>query len=114
MCIENIKPKEVFNYINVYNVIIIDLRDKEDYDSGHIPSAINIPHEDIMEKIHMLYNYTLILYCERGNTSLSISRNLLEKGYKVKNLYGGMNMYKFEVKKMKRKDLISYKERILI
>ena len=42
-----ISPKEVKNIIDNYNikdnVFIIDVREEEEYDSGHLINSVNIP-----------------------------------------------------------------------
>ena len=42
----------------------------------------------------LLKNQTLVLYCERGGTSLMIARMLSGKGYRVKTMIGGIHAYK--------------------
>ncbi|HHT96369.1 MAG TPA: rhodanese-like domain-containing protein [Clostridiales bacterium] len=90
-----LKPTDIIKYINRNDVLIIDLREKEYYDSGHIPNSINMPIEffDIDDIKFNSYNL-IILYCERGNISLLLSRDMLKKGYNAKSLYGGLNFYK--------------------
>lgn len=95
MSFDNIGSNELDNYIGKPNVTIIDLRDSWEYNSGHIPTAINIPYDELDDNKNKLSrNNLLIFYCERGNISLLAARDLLKEGYNIKSLYRGLNSYK--------------------
>ncbi len=95
MAFETIRAKDIENYIGKYNVLIIDLREPRDYRKAHIPTAINIPFLDFENKKNNLpSDRLLILYCDRGNLSLLLARELGNDGYQVKNIYGGLNAYR--------------------
>jgi len=74
--------------------VIIDLRSPGDYARGHLKGAINIPYENLEEYGKLPKNKTLILYCERGNTSLFTARELMKKGYQTKSVVGGFRTYR--------------------
>ncbi|MDD4112373.1 MAG: rhodanese-like domain-containing protein [Herbinix sp.] len=94
MSFETIKANDVSNYIGRPNVLIIDLRDKEDYVKGHIPSAVNIPYDNLeRERQRLNKNYLLILYCDRGHISLMAARDLMKYGYHIKSMHGGIRAY---------------------
>lgn len=94
MSFETIKANDVSNYIGRPNVLIIDLRDKENYVKGHIPSAVNIPYDNLeRERQRLNKNYLLILYCDRGHTSLMAARDLMKYGYHIKSMHGGIRAY---------------------
>ena len=44
--------------------------------------------------MYLLRRKTLILYCERGSTSMKAARELAEAGYRVWTLVGGIQSYK--------------------
>lgn len=95
MSFETIKTGDIVNYIGAINVMIIDLRDKHDYDKGHIPTAVNIPYEELEDKKKTLpRHFLLIFYCDRGNVSLLAARDLMKDGYNIKSLYGGLRAYR--------------------
>jgi tRNA(Ile)-lysidine synthase TilS/MesJ/rhodanese-related sulfurtransferase len=69
---------------------IIDVRDEESYAYGHITGAINIPANEIYEKIESFSkDKELYLYCRIGQISAEIADNLRDKGYKAYNLKDG-------------------------
>ena len=98
MNFETIGAKDIDNYIGRDNVQIIDLREPEEYREGHIPTAINIPYREFENKMSQLsLSGQFILYCDRGNLSLLLARDLSKDGYQMKTIYGGMRAYRGKV-----------------
>lgn len=94
MAFDTIRSSEIIDYIGSSNVLIIDLRNKEAYNAGHIPTAINIPYEDLeYNKRSLSKQYLLVFYCARGHISLMAARDLVKDGYNIKSLYGGIRAY---------------------
>lgn len=105
MYFENIRPENIFRQKRNGSGILIDLRAREDYAAAHIPGAVNIPYEELRKNMAGLRNWAaqctrrfgradVILYCDRGNTSLRAARDLYNQGFHVKNVYGGISAYK--------------------
>lgn len=94
MSFDTIKTNDILKYIGKPNVLIIDLRDPKEFYGGHIPTAINIPYEELEDKKKFLpRNYLIIFYCDRGNISLLAARDLMKDGYNIKSLYGGLRAF---------------------
>ena len=88
MSFDTIRTSDINKYLGNPDVLIIDLRDIKEYTAGHIPTAINIPYEDMEEeKANLPKNKLLIFYCDRGNISLLAARDLLKEGYHIKILH---------------------------
>lgn len=95
MSFDTIRTNDIVKYIGNTNAMIIDLRDAEEYSEGHIPTAVNIPYEELDQmKNRLQYNTLLIFYCDRGNISLLAARDLMKYGYNIKSLYGGIHAYR--------------------
>ena len=80
----------------IRNALIIDVRNKREFEEGHIRGSINIPEYEINKNIEKLINKDtiIILYCSSGYRSLEAYRKLKEYGYKnVYNLYKGLENY---------------------
>lgn len=78
--------------------IMIDVRTKEEYESGHIENAINIPYDDINNKtLKKQKNINIIVYCQSGNRSKTAANTLIKLGYK--NVYdlGSINNWNEEL-----------------
>lgn len=94
---ETISPKEIDRYIYNKRMLIIDVRGEKEYQKAHIENAINIPFEKLeKDYAKMPKDLVLILYCERGGTSLLAAKELFDRGYVVKALIGGITGYKGE------------------
>lgn len=101
MSFDTIRTNDIFKYIGRPDVLIIDLREKKEYEAGHIPAAINIPYEELDEQKKFLpRNKLLVFYCDRGNISLLAARDLVKDGYSIKSLYGGIRAYRGRLEKI--------------
>lgn len=100
MTLKIISPVDLNFYINNYNTILIDLRDKKDYSQEHIPGAVWADWEkleNVISDFLIYYNIKpdwIILYCARGNISLLTARDLARLGYPVISLNGGYERWK--------------------
>ncbi|NLP34457.1 MAG: rhodanese-like domain-containing protein [Clostridiales bacterium] len=100
MSFDNIRTNDIDQYIGKPNVLIIDLREPEEYANGHIPTAVNIPYDHLEERKYSLKNYDLLIfYCDRGNISLLAARDMLKEGFYIKSLFGGLRAYRGRLEK---------------
>lgn len=91
MAFETISVKQMLSFMGKKSTIIIDLREEEEFRAEHIMGAINIPYEELENRIYLLKGHqNIIFYCERGNTSLLAARDMDRKGFHVMTLYGGI------------------------
>ena len=81
--------------------LIIDLREKEHYDKGHLKNAINIPINHITDNLDYLNEYKnakILLYCGIGSQSKSTAKVLVLNGYEqVYSLANGIKSYNYEL-----------------
>lgn len=91
--IETISARDLDGYINRPDAVIIDLRTPEEYKKSHIRTAVNIPYENLNTCRQFSRKKQLILYCERGSSSLFAARELTKMGYQVKSVVGGIRCY---------------------
>lgn len=95
MCVQIIAAWDTWKLIKEKQAKLIDLRPKEEYEKNHIFGAVSMPYEDEFEMYKELdETQTLLLYCERGNTSLFVGKYLGECGYCVYTISGGFQAYK--------------------
>jgi len=75
-------------------VEIIDVRTKEEYDTGHIKGAKLIPIDDFdktLDKNPLPQDKKILVYCHSGNRSRTASTSLIARGFKdVYNLKNGI------------------------
>ena len=76
-------------------MLILDSRTPAEYNSGHIPGAVNIPHTQVARRLDELKAYRdlpVVSYCERGPRAYSAERALREAGFtQVLHLEGDMS-----------------------
>ena len=64
------------------SLIIVDVRTREEYDSGHIEGAILIPVSELESRINELSKEEeLLIYCRTGNRSSNSVNILKANGY---------------------------------
>jgi rhodanese-related sulfurtransferase len=93
---ETISPKQLNRYLEDPDVLLVDLRSRQEYRSGHIAGAINVPQGEFRGELQGWRNRTVILYCQRGSLSMAVARELEQKGFRVKSLVGGYHAYSGE------------------
>ena len=82
--------------------IILDVRRPDEFATGHIPNAINIPNESIgTDEISELpdKDQLILVYCRSGNRSKQASQKLVKLGYTNVVEFGGINDWKGETEK---------------
>ena len=92
------EAKEIMDSEEGY--IILDARTQEEYDEGHIPGAIVISHEEIVEKAEEVLtdkNQLILVYCRSGRRSKIAAEALLELGYTNIKEFGGIIDWPYEV-----------------
>ena len=66
--------------------IILDVRTKEEYESGHINNAVNIPYDSIDKNINLNKEKKIYVYCRSGVRSRKAYQSLKNLGYDVYDL----------------------------
>ena len=100
--LEQVFMKDLENY-NEKEAIILDVREKLELISGKLNDSINIPLSELRKRYTELpKDKEIWTYCAVGLRGYIASRFLTQKGYKVKNLAGGI--------KIEEKELIKTQE----
>ena len=80
--------------------IILDVREQDEYDAGHIPGAILIPYTQIAEKAKGMLSeqdQLILVYCRSGRRSKIAAEALAELGYTNIKEFGGIIDWPYEV-----------------
>mgnify|MGYP000030877397 FL=1 len=102
--INQITQEEAYHKIKKENVIILDVRTSEEYQSGYIKNAININVDDLeklAEKQIPDKNKTILVYCRSGNRSKRAAMILMNLGYKNVYDFGGINTWTYGIENYK-------------
>lgn len=74
--------------------MFIDVRSPMEHAKGHIPNSINIPVDDMRERLSEIdASKEIWVYCQVGLRGYLASRILKQNGYNVQNLTGGYKSY---------------------
>lgn len=78
---------------NMENILLLDAREKEEYQVSHIAKATYVGYDDfdIKRLEHVRKDEKIIVYCSVGYRSEKIAEKLMKAGFSdVSNLYGGI------------------------
>lgn len=74
--------------------VLLDVRNESELEDGRFPESLNIPLNDLRERINELdKNQTYVISCRSGQRSYIGERILKQAGFKVKNLDGAFALY---------------------
>ena len=82
--------------------IILDVREQDEYDAGHIPGAILLPYTEIENKAEKLLpdnDKQILVYCRSGRRSKIAAEALASLGYTNIKEFGGIIDWPYEVVK---------------
>lgn len=85
---------EVTRLINVDGARVLDVRDKSEFNAGHIVDAVHIPHAEVANRIAelaALKEKPLIVADKMGQHAGAVGRLLKQQGFQVRRLQGGMS-----------------------
>lgn len=80
---------------------VIDIREVDEYEMGHIPYVKNIPMMGLMfnPQQFLVKGKTYYIVCQSGGRSASLCQELEQKGYDVVNVAGGTGNYPGELER---------------
>ena len=81
---QSLTPQLATNMVNQKDAVIVDLRDSDEFRTGHIAGSINIPAGQALDRIAELEKYKdkpIILTCDMGAKASHPGRQLRGKGF---------------------------------
>ena len=94
------EAEEIFKMEGDY--IILDVRRADEFAEGHLPGAVNVANEDILDVEPAELpdkNQTIYVYCRSGNRSRQAAAKLAKMGYTNIIEFGGIIDWNGEVEK---------------
>ena len=82
---------------NTPNAVLLDVREAEEFRSGHIPGTVNVPLSAI-GSISIAREKPLFVYCLSGHRSKQAVNVLRRMGYTAKSI-GGISSYRGQVER---------------
>jgi len=107
---QNVTLEEALKFWRQGRGVILDVRTQEEYDEGHIPTAILVPYDQLYtlyepckpkivkvpdEKLPKDNTTPILVYCKAGYRSTLAARTLEELGYTdISNMVDGFDKWK--------------------
>ena len=95
-----ISAEEAKEMMDNQEVIILDVREQDEYDGGHIPGAVLLPvgtiDEDTAAEVIPEKDSTVLVYCRSGNRSKTASSKLADLRYTNIYEFGGLTTWPYE------------------
>jgi molybdopterin/thiamine biosynthesis adenylyltransferase/rhodanese-related sulfurtransferase len=96
--IDEIDAARAQGLIQEETAAIVDVREREEWDEGHLPGAVHVPRAHLESRIERAVRdkaRPVVLYCASGNRSAFAAKTLEELGYEnVSSLAGGFTDWK--------------------
>lgn len=97
--VPDLSGDELVEKVQNGDIVLLDLRPSDEYESGHLPHARSIPHTELEERVDELdSDQTIVAYC-RGPWCVGAIEGvnrLREQGLDVRRLPGGVAEWKAE------------------
>jgi rhodanese-related sulfurtransferase len=92
--VRGIKAREAAEKIESGDAFVLDVRERQEWEAGHIPQATHISHAEIKARLTEIpKDREVIVVCRSGNRSGHVGKELRDVGYDVLNLEGGMRAW---------------------
>ena len=95
---QSVGPQQAVMMINRQNAVMLDVREKKDFDSGHVVKSINMPMAKLKQRMIELkkhQNKPIVVVCRTGQQAGEAVRALKDNGYEqVYKLAGGITEWK--------------------
>ncbi|HJA24595.1 MAG TPA: rhodanese-like domain-containing protein [Candidatus Fournierella merdigallinarum] len=82
-------------------VVVLDVREQDEYDGGHIPGAVLLPvgtiDEDTAAAVIPEKDAVVLVYCRSGNRSRTAASRLAGLGYANVYEFGGISTWPYDI-----------------
>jgi len=93
-----VSPQQAVMLINRKDAVVVDVREKKEFDTGHIVDSINIPLAKLKQRINELKKHKekpVVVVCKQGQQSGDAAKTLQDAGHsEVVRLVGGITEWK--------------------
>ena len=97
-----ISAEEAHEMMASQEVVVVDVRTREEYEGGHIENAVLVSNESIGSEMPEALpdkEATLLIYCRSGRRSKDAAQKLLELGYQNVYDFGGVIDWPYQLVK---------------
>ena len=98
---QQITQQEAKAMMDTQEVIVLDVREQDEFDAGHIPGAVLLPvgtiTQDAAAAVIPRLDSVVLVYCRSGNRSKKAAQALADLGYTSIYEFGGVSTWPYEV-----------------
>ena len=98
---QQISQGKAQDMIDTQEVLILDVREQDEFDDGHIPGAVLFPvgtiTKDTAAAMIPELDSVVLVYCRSGNRSKTASQTLADLGYTHIYEFGGINTWPYDI-----------------
>ena len=98
---QQITQEEAKEMMDTQEVIVLDVREQDEFDAGHITGAVLLPvgtiTKDTAATVIPELDSVVLVYCRSGNRSKTASKAFVDLGYTNVYEFGGINTWPYEV-----------------
>jgi phage shock protein E len=77
--------------------LILDVRSQAEYNAGHVPGAVLIPHDQLAGRLSELdRDRWVLVYCKSGRRAGIAEALLVKEGFEVRQIEGSWNRWSAE------------------
>lgn len=89
-----VTAQQLVDMVNRQDAVVLDIRDKKEFQSGHIVDALNIPYSALDSRLDELKKYRdrpIVVACKMGTNASAAGALLRKQGFEhVSRLSGGI------------------------
>jgi rhodanese-related sulfurtransferase len=91
---QSVSAQQLVDMVNRENALVLDIREKKEFQAGHIVDAVNIPYSVLESRLDELKKHRerpIVVTCKMGQSSGAAGTLLRKHGYEnVSRLTGGI------------------------
>ena len=95
---QTVSAQQLVDMVNRENAVVLDVRDKKDFESGHIVDSVNIPYASLESRLSELSDFKsrpVVVACKMGQHSGAAGTLLRKNGFEeVRRLTGGVTEWR--------------------
>ena len=95
---DSISAQQLVDLVNRDNAVVLDVRDRKEFEQGHIVGAVNVPYASLESKLDELGKYKdkpVVIACRMGQHAGAAGMVLRKNGFEsVSRLTGGITEWR--------------------
>ncbi len=93
--VEHVSVLELVEAISRDEAYVVDVRESDEYEAGHVPGAVHVPLFLVpLKHTEFRTDRPLYLICETGNRSYQAGLFLAKNGFASRNVEGGTSAWR--------------------